>query len=118
MLHCSCSALQHIAKNPKCWGAKNVLKIRRCYLNIVPVGLVLEEFQNDFQYVTSHIIVKHIQAKEFQDDIGNHQVPVLQIDYVVAYQYQFQDEVQGALWTRASLKLFTSAPNHEGDTKT
>ena len=41
---------------------------------IVPVGQILEEFQNDFQCVTSHVNVKRIQAKEFQDGIGNYQV--------------------------------------------
>ena len=44
--------------------------------NVVPVGQVSHKFQNDFQCVTSHVNVKSIQAKDFQDDIDNHQ-PVL-----------------------------------------
>ena len=37
----------------------------------VQVQVVLSEFQEQFETVTSHVNVKRIQSKEFQDDLEN-----------------------------------------------
>ena len=84
----------------------------------VPVGKIYEEYQNSFKCVVSHVNVKRIQANEFQRDKLNNDTRVLQIDYAMAYQCEYQDEVQSAMWTRGSVNLFTCAVTHSGSTNT
>ena len=52
----------------------------------VRVGEVLEEFQESFCKVKEHQNVKRIQASEFQKDVMDKTVRVLQIDCAMAYQ--------------------------------
>ena len=84
----------------------------------VRVGEVLDELQESFAKVKEHQNIKRIQASEFQKDLVNESVRVLQIDYAMAYQCELQKETMGALWTRGSVNLFTCAIYHKGETKT
>ena len=43
---------------------------------------------------------------------------ILQIDLAMAYSCEYQDEIQSALWSRASVTLFTAAVFYKGTTKT
>ena len=52
----------------------------------VRVGEVLEEFQESFCKVKEHQNVKRIQASEFQKDVMDETVRVLQIDCAMPYQ--------------------------------
>lgn len=39
---------------------------------------------------------------------------VLQIDYAIAYQWEYQDEIQSALWLYSSVYLFTCVLTNHG----
>ena len=41
----------------------------------------------------------------------------MQIDFAMAYQCEYQDEVQSALWSRQSVTLVTVAVFHHGQKK-
>lgn len=38
----------------------------------------------------------------------------MQIDFAMAYQYEYQDEVQSTLWLRCSANFFTTATIYMG----
>ena len=84
----------------------------------VRVGEVLDELQESFGKVKEHQNVKRTQASEFQKDLLDETVKVLQIDCAMAYQCELQKETMGALWTRGSVNLFTCAIYHKSETKT
>ena len=71
-----------------------------------------------FSKVKEHQSVKRIQASEFQKDLLDKTVRLLQIDYAMAYQCELQKETMGALWRRGSVNLFTCAIYHKSETKT
>ena len=71
-----------------------------------------------FKSVVIHVNTKRIQASEFQRDKEDPLKRTLQIDYGKAYQCMYQDEVQGALWSRQSVNLFTYALTHKCSTDT
>ena len=62
--------------------------------------------------------LKIIQARAFQEDIKDANIRDVQIDYAMAYQCQQHSEIQSALWTRASVNIFTCAVYHNDQTKT
>ena len=82
------------------------------------VGEVLEELQESFAAVKEHQNLKRIQAAEFQNDLSDESVRVLQIDYAMAYQCELQKEAMGVLCTRGSVNLFTCTIYHQSVTKT
>ena len=84
----------------------------------VAVGEVHEEFRDQFEGVAAHVNHKRVQAAEFQKDISDPNVRVVQIDYAMAYQCQQQREIQSALWSRGSVNLFTCAVYFAKQTKT
>ena len=67
----------------------------------VLAGNVLDDFTECFEEIVNHVNAKRIQAQAFQDDINDPSARVLQIDFAMAYQYEYQNEVQSALWTSA-----------------
>ena len=83
----------------------------------VRVGEVLDELQELFGKVKEHQNVKTIQVSEFQRDLLDKTVRVLQINYAMAYQCELQKETMGALWTTGSVNLFTCAIYHKSETK-
>ena len=62
--------------------------------------------------------MKRIQASEFQKDLMDESVRVLQIDYAIANQCELPNETMCALWTRVSVNLLTCAIYHRSETKT
>ena len=84
-------------------------QVKQCLLAKCSVNL-----SKSFEDVISHINVKQIQAKAFQDNLTEPNSRVLQIDYAMAYQ----NEIQSALWSRESFNLFTCAIFHQSITKT
>ena len=99
-------------------GGKDSYKKLSMIIKEVSVEEVLDEFQQQFKNTVRHINVKRIQSNEFQNDLKNPDIRVLQIDYAMAYQCENQKEVMGALWARGSVNLFTCALYHQGSTKT
>jgi len=79
------------------------------------VGELLERVTMEMQNFQEHVRVKRIQEAEFEND--KKAARVLQIDFAMAYQCEYQDEVQSALWSRQSVTLFTAAVFHCGETK-
>ena len=63
----------------------------------VRVGEVLDKLQESFGKVKEHQNVKRIQASEFQKDLLDETVRVLEIDCAMAYQCELQKETMGAL---------------------
>ena len=82
------------------------------------VGNVIDNFTEYFEEIVNLVNAKTIQAEAFQDDINDLNTRVLQIDFAMAYQYEYQNEVECALWTRGSVNLFTCALYHRSSTKT
>ena len=68
--------------------------------------------------MTEHFNVKRIQAAQFQKDIKDPHVRVLQIDYAMAYQCELQREIMGVIWTRGKVNILTAAVYHKETTKT
>ena len=61
------------------------------------VGEVYEMLASSSKAVMLHINTKRIQAEEFEKDKVDPSKQTCQIDYAVAYQCMYQDEVSGAL---------------------
>jgi hypothetical protein len=78
----------------------------------------IDEFKADFGKVVRHVNIKRIQANAFQADKDDEAIRMLQIDYAMAYQCESQDEVQGKIFSRSSVNLFTAALTTRGTTTT
>ena len=63
----------------------------------VRVGEVLDELQESFGKVKEHQNVKRIQASEFQKDLLDQTVTVLQTDYAMAYQCELLKRNNGCV---------------------
>ena len=96
---------------------KYVTKLQ-CQSKQVYVGEVVELFEASFQENLVHVNTKRIQAKEFEADKSNKNVKVLQMDFAMAYECMYQDDVQSALWSRGSVNLFTAASISNAQSKT
>ena len=69
----------------------------------------LPEFQE-------HVRIKRIQSDAFNSDKKDADSSTLQCDFAMAYSSEYQNEIQSALWSRASINLFTAVFNHGDDT--
>ena len=56
--------------------------------------------------------IKRVQAAAFEKDKNDETTTVLQCDFPMAYSYKYQDEIQSALWSLASINLFTAMFHH------
>ena len=65
-----------------------------------------------------NVNTKRIQAKEFEANKSNKNVRVFQMDFAMAYECMYQDEVKSALWSRGSVNLFTAASISNTQSKT
>ena len=74
--------------------------------------LVLESLPE----VQEHTHVKRIQSNAFES-LKEENI-ILQIDFAMSYSCEYQAEIQSALWSRASVTLFTAAVFHKDTTKT
>ena len=98
-------------------NAKKFLKKLQVTSEAIPIDQVFDKFKQSFEDILSHINVKGIQGKAFQDDLTDPNTRVPQIDYAMAYQCKHQNEIQSALWSRESVNLFTCAVFHQSITK-
>ena len=90
----------------------------QCNSRQIFVGEVLEIFQVSFPEVCNHVNTKRIQANEFENDKKKPKTRVLQMDFAMAYECEYQNEVQSALWTRGSVNLLTAACTIDGQMQT
>lgn len=81
-------------------------------------GELYELIQADIQNFLAHVIIKRIQAHAFQVDQKLENVRLLQVDFAMSYSCSYQNEIQSALWSRASVMLFTAAAFINGTCKT
>ena len=86
-----------------------VYKKLECRLNEACAGEVLQQLVDEWDIIIAHINTKRVQAQEFESDKKRENVRVLQIDFAMNYSCEYQVEVQSALWSRASVTLFTAA---------
>ena len=96
----------------------DVLKRLKCVLHEGCAGELKELLVDDFPTVVRHINIKRIQAEEFQEDQSTPNVRILQMDFAMNYSCEYQEEVQSAPWSRASVTLFTAAAMNDGKCKT
>ncbi len=80
-----------------------------CQLKEECAGEVLQQLVNEWNVILIHINTKRIQAQEFEKDKKRENARVLQIDFAMNYSCECQTEIQSALWSRASVTLFTAA---------
>ena len=52
--------------------------------------------------------VKRVQAKAYEADKKDEGLTVLHFDFAMAYSAEYQNEIQSALWSRASVNIFTA----------
>lgn len=79
-------------------------------------GELLENIMELLPQFQEHVRVKRIQSAAFEMDKSRFRV--LQVDFAMAYSCEYQNEVQSALWSRASIQLFTAAYFNEDKCKT
>ena len=80
------------------------------------VGELLELTLTTFADFRTHVRIKRVQSNVFEHD--KETCRVLEIDFAMAYSCEYQSEVQSALWSRASVTLFTAAVFYQGHCKT
>ena len=56
-------------------------------------GELIECIQNDWDKVLTHVNIKRIQNLQFQEDLQNPEVRVLQIDFAMSYSCEYQNEI-------------------------
>ncbi|XP_055841543.1 uncharacterized protein LOC129908803 isoform X1 [Episyrphus balteatus] len=81
-------------------------------------GELLEMLINSMPSVMSHVNLKRIQAFEFQIDKLDENVRVLQVDFVMPFSCDYQNEVQSVHWSKSSVLLLTAASFYRGQCKT
>ena len=64
---------------------------------------------NYYPTFQQHVRIKRIQEARFLEDKAKANVGITQIDFAMAYSCEYQNEIQSALWTRATTNLFTLA---------
>lgn len=78
-------------------------------------GELLEIVTDNMTAFQEHVRVKGLQEASFEFDKSTNRIT--QIDFVMAYQCEYQNEVQSALWSRQSVNLLIVAVFYEGETK-
>ena len=64
---------------------------------------------NYYPTFQQHVRIKRIQEARFLEDKAKANVGITQKDFSMAYSCKYQNEIQSALWTRATINLFTLA---------
>ena len=64
---------------------------------------------NYYPTFQQHVRIKRIQEARFLEDKAKANVCITQKDFSMAYSCEYQNEIQSALWTRATINLFTLA---------
>lgn len=79
---------------------------------------LMKKIKNDYPEFLKHVNIKRIQESEFVQDKSIPGRRILQCDFAMAYECEFQNEVQSALWSRKSVTLFTVAVFLNGECST
>ena len=90
--------------------SQNVKKLQ-CQVRTGCASELTEILRNQCLSTLTYINIKRIQSSQFQTDLVNPNICVLQIDFAMSYSCECQDEVQSALWSRESKMLFTASHN-------
>ena len=64
---------------------------------------------NYYPTLQQHVRIKRIQEAKFLEDKAKANVGLTEIDFAMPYSCEYQNEIQSALWTRATINLFTLA---------
>lgn len=87
-----------------------------CQFEETCVAELKEKLLLDWEMILNHINIKRIQSTEFEKDTNEPNVThVPQIDFVINYFCEYQNEVQSALWSRSCVLSFTAATVVNGD---
>lgn len=70
---------------------------------------LMKKIKNYYPEFFKHVNIKKIQESEFVQDKSIPGRRILQCDFAMAYECEFQNEIQSALWSRKSVTLFTVA---------
>ena len=85
-------------------------------MTLVPKSGCIEELvdllNTNFNAFRDHVRTKRLQNAAFKKAKENEHSSVLQVDFVMSYTCEFQDEVQGMLLVRQNVNLFTAAFHH------
>ena len=73
------------------------------------VGELKEIIYETFGGYQEHVRTKRTMQRSFEKDKADNTAYVIQIDYAMPYNAEWQDEIQAALWTRKSIQLMTAA---------
>ena len=68
-----------------------------------------EKLLEGFNIYQKHVRVKEVMHATFEKDKLDPNCMFLQVDFVMAYSYKYQNEIQTSLWSCISLNLFTAA---------
>ncbi|XP_063228207.1 uncharacterized protein LOC134534095 isoform X1 [Bacillus rossius redtenbacheri] len=82
------------------------------------LGDIYEKLIADMPKMMLHVNTKRIQHDEFEKDKANGTKRVLEVDFAMSFSCEYQNEIQSALWSRASVVLFTAAVFCNGNCKT
>lgn len=81
-------------------------------------GDVHDNVVQDLPKMMYYVNIKRIQHGEFEKDKKKDQVRILQIDFVMSFSCEYQNEIQSALLSRSSVLLFTAAVFWRNECKT
>ncbi|XP_071034011.1 uncharacterized protein [Parasteatoda tepidariorum] len=81
-------------------------------------GALHEKIIDDLPTMMKHVHIKRIQHAEFEKDKSNQKTRIMQVDFAMSFSCEYQNEVQSALWSRATVLLFTAAVFYQNECKT
>ena len=87
----------------KQWEVNPDSKHLQCQYKESCVGEVIDSIRKEWKSIVKHVHMKRIQAQCFEDDKSNDNSRVLRVDFAMNYSCEYQNEVQSALWGRASV---------------
>ena len=73
------------------------------------LGALEDELESIFTDFQEHVRVKRIQSNAFQRDKNDPDSSILQVDFAMGYNCEWQSEIQSALWSLQTVNLFTAA---------
>ena len=90
------------------WGYNDqkrlTLKTLEC-----PFGEIKEKCCEKYSQFQKHVCIKRIMHNNFEQEKKDSKCHLLQVDFAMAYSYEYQNEVQSTLWSRQTVNLFTAA---------
>ena len=75
----------------------------------VCIGKLLESLVSEWYIALKHINIKQIQSAQFQADLENPNVHILQIDFATSCYCKCQNEIQSTLWNCQIVMCFIAA---------